>query len=67
MSLPKTHTEEPRRHIQNVNIYAFLIRKQTKVNSGKGAGAFPKHTQMSHADTSRIIKYTLSKLENKQK
>ena len=54
MSLPKASTEEPRRHIQNVKIYIFLNRKQTKVSSGKGAGALPKHTQRSHGYTSRI-------------
>ena len=67
MSLPKASTEEPRRHIQNVKIYAFPVRKQTKVSSGTGAGALPKHTQRSHADTSITSKYTLFQLENKQK
>ena len=66
MRLPKTSTEEPLRHIQNGKIYVFLIRKQTKLSSEKGAGAFPKNTRRSHADTSRITKYTLSELENKQ-
>ena len=37
MSLPKAHTDEPRRHIQKFKILTFLMRKLTKVNSGKGA------------------------------
>ena len=42
MRLPKGHTEEPRRHIQNVKIYIFIIRKQTKVSSREGARAIQK-------------------------
>ena len=37
MTPPKAHTEEPRRHIQKFKILTVSIRKQTKVNSGKGA------------------------------
>ena len=55
-ALSKATTKEPQSPIQKVNIYIFIIGKQTKVSSGKGVQAFPKATIKASLESIQNVK-----------
>ena len=58
MSLPKAHTEEPRRHIQNVKIY-IPNEKTNKSEFGEGCMSPPKaHTEEPRRHIQNVKIYT---------